>query len=136
MLLLNEPVAFGPRSRLRVRIEHGASEILQLHGKGRSTTREAQEIAATRIQKYCAGHCGAVTLAHTQKIKKRWLVDFDGNYSIYDKLSNGDVEVVRCCDCLQFGNERLECLGANRFNWSCCCCRARFCCADASTLAP
>ncbi len=42
------------------------------------TTREAQEIAATRIQKYCAGHCGAVTLAHTQKIKKRWLVDFDG----------------------------------------------------------
>lgn len=42
------------------------------------TTGEAQEIASGRIKKYCAGHCGAVTLAHTQKIKNRWLVDFDG----------------------------------------------------------
>jgi hypothetical protein len=42
------------------------------------TTREAQEIASTRLKKYCSGRCGAVTLAHTQKIKNRWLVDFDG----------------------------------------------------------
>jgi len=42
------------------------------------TTREAQQIASGRINKYCAGHCGAVALAHTQKIKKRWLVDFEG----------------------------------------------------------
>jgi hypothetical protein len=42
------------------------------------TTREAQEIASGRLQKYCRGRCGAVTLAHTQKIKNRWLVDFDG----------------------------------------------------------
>ena len=42
------------------------------------TTREAQEIASSRLKKYCAGRCGAVTLAHTQKINKRWLVDFDG----------------------------------------------------------
>ena len=45
---------------------------------GPMTTREAQEIASGRIKKYCAGHCGAVALAHTQKIKKRWLVDFEG----------------------------------------------------------
>jgi len=42
------------------------------------STREAQEIASGRLKKYCAGRCGAVTLAHTQKINKRWLVDFDG----------------------------------------------------------
>ena len=42
------------------------------------TTREAQEIASGRLKRYCAGHCGTVTLARTQKINKRWLVDFDG----------------------------------------------------------
>lgn len=42
------------------------------------TTREAEDIAASRIKKYCASRCGAVTLARTQKLKKRWLVDFDG----------------------------------------------------------
>ncbi|MEO8301428.1 MAG: hypothetical protein ABI608_06535 [Rhizomicrobium sp.] len=41
------------------------------------TTREAQSIASTRLTKYCSGRCGAVTLAHTQKIKNRWLVDFE-----------------------------------------------------------
>jgi hypothetical protein len=41
------------------------------------TTREAQDIAHTRLTKYCNGHCGAVTLARTQKIKGRWLVDFE-----------------------------------------------------------
>jgi hypothetical protein len=41
------------------------------------TTGEAQQIASTRLNKYCAGHCGAITLAHTQKIKDRWLVDFE-----------------------------------------------------------
>jgi hypothetical protein len=40
--------------------------------------REAQTIAQTRVEKYCAGRCGALSLAHTQKIKDRWLVDFDG----------------------------------------------------------
>jgi hypothetical protein len=45
---------------------------------GPVTTREAQEIASTRLKKYCQGRCGAVALAHTQKIKNRWLVDFDG----------------------------------------------------------
>ena len=41
------------------------------------TTREAQGIAQQRLVKYCNGRCGAVTLGHTQKIKSRWLVDFE-----------------------------------------------------------
>jgi len=41
------------------------------------TTREAQDIAHQRIVRYCSGRCGALTLAHTQKIKSRWLVDYD-----------------------------------------------------------
>ena len=41
------------------------------------TTREAQDIARQRVVKYCSGRCGALTLAHTQKIKSRWLVDID-----------------------------------------------------------
>ena len=41
------------------------------------STREAEDIAHARLDKYCAGRCGAVTLAHTQKIKDRWLVDFE-----------------------------------------------------------
>ena len=41
------------------------------------TTQEAQQIAGKRLTRYCNGHCGAVTLARTQKIKNRWLVDFE-----------------------------------------------------------
>jgi very-short-patch-repair endonuclease len=41
------------------------------------TTREAQDIASTRLTKYCSGRCGAFTMARTQKIKSRWLVDFE-----------------------------------------------------------
>jgi hypothetical protein len=41
------------------------------------TTREAQDIAHERIVKYCSGRCGALTLAQTQKIKSRWLVDYE-----------------------------------------------------------
>jgi len=41
------------------------------------TTREAQGIAQQRLVKYCNGRCGAFTLARTQKIKDRWLVDFE-----------------------------------------------------------
>ena len=41
------------------------------------TTREAQGVARERLVRYCNGRCGAVTLAHTQKNKNRWLVDFD-----------------------------------------------------------
>jgi very-short-patch-repair endonuclease len=41
------------------------------------TTREAQDIAHQRLVKYCNGRCGALALARTQKIKSRWLVDFE-----------------------------------------------------------
>ena len=41
------------------------------------TTREAQDIARERIVRYCSSRCGALTLAHTQKIKSRWLVDYE-----------------------------------------------------------
>jgi hypothetical protein len=41
------------------------------------TTREAQQIASARLTKYCHGRCGTVTIAGTQKIKDRWLVDFE-----------------------------------------------------------
>jgi very-short-patch-repair endonuclease len=41
------------------------------------TTREAQGVAREQLVKYCSGRCGAVTLARTQKIKNRWLVDFE-----------------------------------------------------------
>ena len=41
------------------------------------STREAQDIAHERLVKYCQGRCGALTLSGTQKIKSRWLVDFD-----------------------------------------------------------
>ena len=42
------------------------------------TTHEAQDIAHERVTKYCKDRCGALTLAHTQKLKNRWLVDFEG----------------------------------------------------------
>jgi hypothetical protein len=41
------------------------------------TTREAQDIAHERLVKYCKNRCGALTLAHTQQVKNRWLVDFE-----------------------------------------------------------
>jgi len=41
------------------------------------TTREAQDIANTRLTRYCNSRCGALTLGRTQRIKDRWLVDFE-----------------------------------------------------------
>ena len=41
------------------------------------TTREAQAIANQRLTKFCDGRCGAVKMAGTQKIAKRWLVEFE-----------------------------------------------------------
>jgi hypothetical protein len=39
---------------------------------------EAQSIARDQLAKYCRkGGCGAYTLGRTQKIKDRWLVDFE-----------------------------------------------------------
>ena len=41
------------------------------------TTREAQSIASERLTRYCGGKCGAITLGRTQRIKSRYLVDFE-----------------------------------------------------------
>ena len=54
------------------------------------TTHEAQDIAHERVVKYCKDRCGALTLAHTQKIKNRWLVDFDGPRQKFTVLVEDD----------------------------------------------
>lgn len=56
----------------------------------------------------------------TSTVDNSWLVDLDGNFNIYDKLSLGDVEVYRCCDCIRFSNEVLQCISTNQFKWSFC----------------
>ena len=54
------------------------------------TTREAQQIATTRLNKYCRGHCGTVTIAKTQKIKDRWLVDFEAPQDKFTVIVEND----------------------------------------------
>jgi hypothetical protein len=60
------------------------------------TTREAQEIASHRLTRYCNGHCGAVKLAGTQKIKNRWLVDFEAPAHKFTVIveNNGNAKVT------------------------------------------
>ena len=41
------------------------------------TAREARDIAHSRLDKYCRDACGALAWSNTQKIKNRWLVDFE-----------------------------------------------------------
>jgi hypothetical protein len=54
------------------------------------TTREAQDIANTRLIKYCNGQCGAVTLGRTQRIKDRWLVDFEASRQKFTVIVEND----------------------------------------------
>jgi hypothetical protein len=54
------------------------------------TTHEAQDIAHERVVKYCKDRCGTLTLAHTQKIKNRWLVDYDGPRQKFTVLVEDD----------------------------------------------
>ena len=54
------------------------------------TTREAQGIAQQRLVKYCNGRCGAFTLARTQKIKDRWLVDFEAPQEKFTVIVEND----------------------------------------------
>lgn len=42
------------------------------------SAREARDVAHTRLEKYCKGSCGTLAWSNTQKLNKRWLVDFDG----------------------------------------------------------
>ena len=54
------------------------------------TTREAQDIARQRIVKYCSGRCGTLTLGHTQKIKSRWLVDYEAPRQTFTVIVEDD----------------------------------------------
>ncbi|HJS44766.1 MAG TPA: hypothetical protein VJ753_00045 [Rhizomicrobium sp.] len=60
------------------------------------TTREAQGIARERLVNYCKGRCGTFTLARTQKIKKRWLVDFEAPRQKFTVIveDNGNAKVT------------------------------------------
>lgn len=44
---------------------------------GPMAAREARERAQDRMTRYCQGRCGALQLTRAQKIKDRWLIDFD-----------------------------------------------------------
>ena len=54
------------------------------------TAREAQDIAHTRLDKYCKGRCGTLAWSNTQKIKNRWLVDFDASRQKFTVIVEGD----------------------------------------------
>jgi hypothetical protein len=44
---------------------------------------EARERAQERMTRYCAGKCAALRLTGAQKIKDRWLIEFDSAGSKY-----------------------------------------------------
>jgi very-short-patch-repair endonuclease len=54
------------------------------------TTREAQSVASESLTKYCAGKCGAFTLGHTQRIKNRYLVDFEAPQQRFTVIVEND----------------------------------------------
>jgi hypothetical protein len=49
-----------------------------------------------------------------------YLIDLDNDTTGYDKNFLGDVEVYRCCDCITFNSDKLECTGPNTFTWFFC----------------
>lgn len=53
---------------------------------GPMALREAQTRAQERMTRFCAGGCGALHLIHSQKIKDRWLIDFDSPARRYTVL--------------------------------------------------
>lgn len=60
------------------------------------TGREAQGIARERLVRYCGGQCGSFALGKTQRIKNRWLVDFDGSRQKFTVIveDNGNAKVT------------------------------------------
>ncbi|HAM71916.1 MAG TPA: hypothetical protein DCM86_09765 [Verrucomicrobiales bacterium] len=57
----------------------------------------------------------------TNAFNTTYLVDLDGSTTFYDKSYLGDIEVYRCCDCLTFSQENLQCTGAGgQYTWSFC----------------
>jgi hypothetical protein len=53
---------------------------------------EAVHLANTSLRKYCSGHggCAQLRLAHAQKIKDRWLIEYDGAANTYGVAVNND----------------------------------------------
>jgi hypothetical protein len=58
--------------------------------------REAQARAQDRLAEYCAGRCGGLRLTHSQKIKDRWLIDFDAPAQKYTVMvdDGGNTELT------------------------------------------
>lgn len=54
------------------------------------SAREARDIAHTRLDRYCRGHCGTLAWSNTQKIKNRWLVDFEGQRQKFTVIVEDD----------------------------------------------
>jgi hypothetical protein len=54
------------------------------------SAREARDIAHTRLDRYCRGHCGQLAWSNTQKIKNRWLVDFEGQRQKFTVIVEDD----------------------------------------------
>ncbi len=58
--------------------------------------REAQSLASDSLKRFCRDQpCGATHLVAAQKIKQRWLVDFDapgGKYTVIVE-ANGNAQV-------------------------------------------
>ena len=54
------------------------------------SAREARDIAHTRLDKYCRGACGKLAWSNTQKIRKRWLVDFEGQRQKFTVIVEND----------------------------------------------
>jgi hypothetical protein len=54
------------------------------------TAREARDIAHSRLDKYCQGRCGTLAWNNTQKIRKRWLVDFEDQRQKFTVIVEGD----------------------------------------------
>jgi hypothetical protein len=54
------------------------------------TAREARDIASTRLNRYCNSRCGTVAWSNTQKIKKRWLVDFEAPHQKFTVIVEDD----------------------------------------------
>ena len=56
----------------------------------------------------------------TNAFNTAFLVDLDGSVANFDKSYLGDVEVYRCCDCIKFSNETVQCLATNQIQWNFC----------------
>jgi len=52
--------------------------------------REAQDLAQDRMARYCQNRCGTLHLTRAQKIKDRWLVDFEAPQEKFTVIVEND----------------------------------------------